>query len=587
MSGKKSNSPSARNVALCYIRKSWSRDEKDSISPERQRAHIQAVCDAHNWQPEWYEDIDGHRSGMHEKNRPNWLALKARLRDKDVVALVANDLARLHRKGWRVGDLLEFVDQHGITLVLADPRRQIDFSTPHGRLMAQLSAIFDEWYATDISERWKASINHRKSKGITVGLPPFGTQRDKRTGYLQPSNEGAWLLPDGTWVAGKKDDQKPGEETIWRGYYECAERILRLYAEKWAGRDKITRKLQEEGWAYRDRNGNPAPLEVDDIRRVTNNWPEYGGIVIGNRARERHPHDYDLEAIQLNPERAVFDINMLLKVGHVQKERSHRAYDRGHSRTDHPYPLSAITYCAPCEHAAREQDNPKLRSRLGGKSQKIYRHKPGASCGCKRKSISRETYEGDFLRLIRLLEIKPEMQPLLTQLAVQVNSVNAQDEEQLAAKKAAAIARCQRRIEAARNLYKDGDPSTTYEDYLRIKEQNEREVVYWRTVTTETEKLSLQLAVCVEAIDRIARLWETSSDEDKQGMARNLFEYIVVDLDKQQIVDYQFKGWADQLLTLRSALYPDPENDGHAASGGESGTNSAPSPVRVNKRFIT
>jgi DNA invertase Pin-like site-specific DNA recombinase len=127
---------STRTIALCYIRKSWTRDESDQISPERQRFHIQTMCDLNGWTPEWYEDTDGHRSGMYEKNRPGWLALKARMSEPDVVAVIANDLARLHRKGWRVGDLLDFVDEHGIKLVLADPRRQIDFSTPNGRMFA-------------------------------------------------------------------------------------------------------------------------------------------------------------------------------------------------------------------------------------------------------------------------------------------------------------------------------------------------------------------------------------------------------------------------------------------------------------------
>src|SRR5664279_5258907 len=158
------SSATNRTVALCYIRKSWTRDEKDAISPERQRNNIQAICDAHNWIPEWYQDTEGHRSGMHEKNRPEWLRLKSRLNDSDVVALVANDLARLHRKSWRIGDLLDFVDQHGIKLVIADPERQMDFSTPQGRMFAQLSAIFDEWYAVDVSQRRKADIAHRKSK---------------------------------------------------------------------------------------------------------------------------------------------------------------------------------------------------------------------------------------------------------------------------------------------------------------------------------------------------------------------------------------------------------------------------------------
>lgn len=215
----RSSSSVERTKALCYIRKSWTRDEKDAISPERQRKNIQAVCDANQWIPEWYQDTDGHRSGMHEINRPEWMRLKARLNDSDVVALVANDLSRMHRKGWRIGDLLDFVNQHGIKLVIADPERQMDFSTVQGRMFAQLSAIFDEWYAVDVSQRRKADIAYRKSKGITVGLAPFGTKRDKKTGFLMPSDEGAWLLPDGTWQAGLDGEVPPVENALWRGYF--------------------------------------------------------------------------------------------------------------------------------------------------------------------------------------------------------------------------------------------------------------------------------------------------------------------------------------------------------------------------------
>src|SRR6187549_537830 len=96
----KAHSPVDRSVALCYVRRSLVQNEKDLVSPEIQRQNIIRVCDAHGWTPEWFEDAEGHKSGMYEKNRPAWLALKARLGDPDVVALVGNDLSRLHRKGW-------------------------------------------------------------------------------------------------------------------------------------------------------------------------------------------------------------------------------------------------------------------------------------------------------------------------------------------------------------------------------------------------------------------------------------------------------------------------------------------------------
>jgi DNA invertase Pin-like site-specific DNA recombinase len=143
----KTTSSAARTTALCYVRQSFTRDATDKDSPERQRANIERVCQENGWTPEWYEDAEGHKSGRKVNNRPGWLALERRLNDDDVAALVANDLARLHRKGWRVGDLIERLERFEVALVLAAPNRHVDTSTPMGRIFIQFAAIFDEYYA--------------------------------------------------------------------------------------------------------------------------------------------------------------------------------------------------------------------------------------------------------------------------------------------------------------------------------------------------------------------------------------------------------------------------------------------------------
>lgn len=542
-----------RTVALCYVRKSWTRDEKDAISPERQRKNIQAECDKHGWISEWYEDVDGHKSGMHENNRPGWLALKARMTQPDVVAIVANDLARLHRKGWRIGDLLDFVDKHKIKLIVADPERTIDFSTPTGRLFAQLSAIFDEWYAVDVSIRRKAEIAHRKSKGITVGIPPFGTKRDRKTGYLVPSNEGAWLLPDGTWHAGFVNEAPPIEGAIWRGYYECTEKILQQYG---AGVriGKICSDLQAAGWAFRDRQGQPSPLEKEDIRRVAANWAEYGGYVSSKRARQRHPADYPPDEIiaKLVPERAVFSVDLLAAVARSRHKRAFGKHPtRNVNRKARAYPLAGITFCFHCDQTAERLKSPKLRSLLSGHIGKYYRHKPGVNCGCHTKSVRREVFEEQFLKLVNALELKPESLQLMTKLAIQFNSVRSEDES-LEEQKAAAIALCRRKIEAAVHLFGEGVISK--EEYHRRIETNERDIESWNARTTEAERLQVEFSMCIAAIGTLTKLWSVSNDEDRQGMARQLFDYLVFDLDSQQIVDFRLKGWADQFLIARVGL---------------------------------
>jgi hypothetical protein len=97
---------------------------------------------------------------------------------------------------------------------------------------------------------------------------------------------------------------------------------------------------------------------------------------------------------------------------------------------------------------------------------------------------------------------------------------------------------------------------------LRRKEKIERDLAYWQNYTTESEQLNTQLAMCVDALTKIAQLWQGSPDEDRRGIAHNLVEEIVYDLDKQRIVSFRLKAWADQFLIVCGTLYQS-GNDGY------------------------
>jgi len=546
-----------RITALCYIRQSKTRDANDMDSPERQRSNIQIICEQQGWTPEWYMDADGHKTGTKEKNRPGWLAVKARLGDPDVVALVANDLSRLHRKGWRIGDLLDFVDEYGVKLVLAAPGKQMDFSTPQGRIVAQVGALFDEWYAIDISQRSRDMIAHRKRDGKTVGLPPFGTVRGQ-DGYLKPSPLGAWLLPDGTFCSGTAD-ASPDAGAMWRSYYKAAERVLQIYSEDKHGFPTIAYQIQMEGWAYRRRDGEPTVFGAEDVRRIVSNWGEYGGYVWKHRARERHPHDHNPADVHLIAERAVFPLDLLYRVGQVRYNRAvgHRSVRHGIKAADYPYALNGIIYCAHCEGNAVKHNDGGLRSRLAGMwhdRNPRYRHKSGVKCGCTNRSVMASILEAEFARLLKLLVVRDDQIEALNQLSLRAAQMSPMGSEvELEAEKRTALARLQRQQEANRHLFEDGD--LTREEYLRRREKYEQEKAHWEARTSESEKLALELTLCVEAVHRLSSLWEVSTDEDRQGMARNLFNYVIFDLDTHRIVDFRLKPWADRFVTLRAALY--------------------------------
>ncbi len=549
-----------RNMALCYVRQSFTRtgEPDDQNSPDRQRANIQKVCEKNGWTPEWYEDVGGHKSGRSEKNRPEWLALKARLGDPDVVALVANDLSRLHRKGWRIGDLIEFINENELDLVLAAPGRDVDTTTIKGRMFVQFGAIIDEFYAEDISQRAKDSIEYRKAQGKSVGIPPFGTIRDE-SGFLQPSPEGAWLLLDGTFMAGDPETP-PAEKALWRGYYDAALQVLMLYAAGDVGLEKIAYTMNEDGWVFRDRSGSPRPFSRDDVRRIVASWPKYGGKAGGERSKDRRAYEkQNLDEFVFHPERAVFPISLLQAVAQVRQDRTVRPVDQSVKRKAHAYALSGITYCAYCDHLAKEQGNPNLRSLLSGNRTANgvlrYRHKLGVQCGGTNRSVPCDAIEEDFGRLLQLLTVHPHTQDYLTHLAVEMEGTNGQQisEEDLEREKQEAIALCRRRIDAAVVLF--GDGMIDREEYRRRVEHNEREIAHWQSRTSETQKIGLELAMCIEVVDRLSRLWDISSNEDKQGLVRSLFTELVYDLDTRRIVSFQLKPWADRFVTVRGALY--------------------------------
>jgi hypothetical protein len=456
--------------------------------------------------------------------------------------------------------------------------------------MAQFIALFDEWYARDVSERWKSSIAYRKNKGITVGLPPFGTKRDKKTGYLVPSEEGAWLLANGTYVSGVKDAE-PESDAKWRPYFKAAERALTLYAENKRGIAAIATKLHEEGWAYRNRNGEPTFFEGGDVRRIISNWAEYGGHVSKLRARERHPFDHNIDEIALNPQRAVFPVELLYEVARVRLKRTikpRRPVSHGIHPEAYPYPLQGIVYCAHCEESAREKGDGSLRSRLGGWTSndgrtRRYRHKSGTSyCGCKNRSVTSDVIEKDFSRLIHALEVNTAEIDWITEMGILASKMEQGNlhTPDLEAEKLTAINKLQRKLRANRNLFEDGDKSR--EEYLHDKEKYEHEINLWRARTSETEKVAIELTMVIEAINKIAFLWDNGSDEDRQGWAKNLFEAIIYDIDTQRIVDFRLKPWADRFVILRGEMYQDNER-----ITGESSTDKGLEPLVQNPNGTT
>ncbi len=149
-----------------------------------------------------------------------------------------------------------------------------------------------------------------------------------------------------------------------------------------------------------------------------------------------------------------------------------------------------------------------------------------------------DVLEEDFIRLVRQMTIDPGMVDMMTEFAIQADKARGvYDEKDLETKKQEAIALCRRKINAAVVLFDEG--RIDYEGYRARIEKHQREIVYWESRTTEAEKVAFELVKCVESVNEIDQLWDTAEVATKQKLARNLFEYLIYDLDTRRIVGWE------------------------------------------------
>ena len=140
----------------------------------------------------------------------------------------------------------------------------------------------------------------------------------------------------------------------------------------------------------------------------------------------------------------------------------------------------------------------------------------------------------------------------LKQSAEVLAGASAADDAEMEAKKTVAMAKCQKRLEAARFLYEGGEIGR--EDYLSRKQAFEDELLHWQNYSSDVTRMHVQLTLCVQALTQLVELWEASNDEGKQVLARGLFDEIVFDLDAEQIVNFKLKPWAQQFLLVRGYM---------------------------------
>ena len=154
-----------------YSRVSTTDQADDGYGLSAQQHRIENECAARDW------TLLGHSTDVGSgKNlrRPSLETSLEALKGQNADALM---VARLDRLSRSVGDfavLLERAQREKWELVVLDP--MVDTSTPYGRAMAQMSAVFAQLERELISQRTREGLERAMAQGKKVGRPRMVTQ---------------------------------------------------------------------------------------------------------------------------------------------------------------------------------------------------------------------------------------------------------------------------------------------------------------------------------------------------------------------------------------------------------------------------
>ena len=152
---------------------------RDQTTIPDQLSDMRAYCARQGWTvtAEFSDIISGKRNTRPQRNELIKQCYKGRF---DVILVWKLDRWSRSAQDALV-TLAEFVR---IEVAFVSLREKLDFTTPMGRAMVGILAIFAELDRENINERTKAGIEKAKAKGIKMGRPPSARGKTKMVLWL-------------------------------------------------------------------------------------------------------------------------------------------------------------------------------------------------------------------------------------------------------------------------------------------------------------------------------------------------------------------------------------------------------------------
>ena len=162
--------------AVAYIRVS-TEDQVDNWSLGAQRAEIARYCERQGFTlvREFADEGISARTDQIAK-RPALQALLAAAERREFDVAVVHSLDRWARNMSVGSTAIGRLDKAGVGL--ASVVENLDFTTPHGRLMRNVIGSFSEFFSDQLGGHVVKAQRERAEAGLPVGPPPFGYRRE-------------------------------------------------------------------------------------------------------------------------------------------------------------------------------------------------------------------------------------------------------------------------------------------------------------------------------------------------------------------------------------------------------------------------
>lgn len=165
---RKIPAPTAAPTAVIYLRVSTDQQARDGVGLEAQLARCQAIAASRGLAVAGVFRDEGLSGKAEVRLRPGLLAAIAECKRTDAV-LISYSVSRIARRQRILWDLLDPEGGHRLAFISAT--EPFDTSTPMGRAMLGMIAVWSALEADLVSERTKDALAQARARGTRLGAP--------------------------------------------------------------------------------------------------------------------------------------------------------------------------------------------------------------------------------------------------------------------------------------------------------------------------------------------------------------------------------------------------------------------------------